>query len=891
MWVDLQIKHLCTIKIDYEVENELGRLPRDLARTYDQIYKRIQDDVHSAPWALNALMWILGAEEPLSPDEWAGGVSWALPRPDGNPPTLETPVLLDVCQNLVVHDGQRNVMRFAHLSVREFLETRDLDLQAGEMAAEMAASACLAVLLYPHTLKVKPTAYADFTPFHRYSIRYWPEHVLRCDDNGPTPHLSSTLGAFTGSFDHPADAYIHWFKAATTMSDDDVDNYIFRRKIQRLRSTPPNPLFAAAYFGFKKVCSHLWEPNTFDPNCTNDAQQTLLYLASREGHTATVRLLLQNGADLNHPTHRDDTAPLLAAIWRHSSEVLDLLLDAGAIFNSTRYSSIVLAGALNGNGAVMQLLFQRDASIEITEAVVSAAARNPGSGKEVMELLLQRDASIEITEAIVIAAMGNPGNGKEVMELLLQRDASIEITEAIVTAAAGNSHSGKEVIELLLQRDASIEITEAAVSAAAGNSHSGKEVMKLLLQRDDSTKITEAIISAAARNWTCGKEVMELLLQRDASIDITEAVISAAAGNLERGKEVMELLLQRDASIEITEAIVTAATGNPGSGKEVMELLLQRDASIEITEAIVTAAAGNSRSGGEVMELLLQRDARIEVTEAVVTAAAGNWDRGEEVMKLLLQTERAIVTKSSLIAAAFFGHQEWFAELRPKINANFVFPQNDTQCLTAAIEGGNMPILDACLESTHESNDTDDHGWTLHMVAIQSRNQMAIEKFQDASEEPMQPMPVTRWEVNPINSQFVSIDGDGTSLAYSGDFPGFPAEFHGLMIAGSFLGSGLSVKGNHPFPPGNIGKNYFEMEVLDSVESRCVIYLVRCAPINSSAATCAATCALDSAANASCIRNSRAYIAARRLITVMEIFGGGTKTRALTDRNTAKGIS
>jgi hypothetical protein len=55
------------------------------------------------------------------------------------------------------------------------------------------------------------------------------------------------------------------------------------------------------------------------------------------------------------------------------------------------------------------------------------------------------------------------------MELLLQRDATIEITEAIVTAAAGNWDSGKEVMELLLQRDATIEITEAIVTAAAGN--------------------------------------------------------------------------------------------------------------------------------------------------------------------------------------------------------------------------------------------------------------------------------------------------------------------------------------------------------------------------------------------------------------------------------------
>jgi hypothetical protein len=654
------------------VEEELGKLPTDLATTYDQIYKRIQDDVHSEPLALKALMWILGAEKPLSPDEWAGGVSWALPRSNGKSPKLKTSMLLDVCENLVVHDGHRNVMRFAHLSVREFLETKALDRQA----AEMAACACLAILQHPHILNAQPTASTDFTPFHQYSIRYWPEHVLRCDDNDPTPQLSSALSAFMGSFICPADAYIHWFRAATSMHVYSVRFQITKKRLWstppnphfaaasmhvydfRLKSTPPNPLLAAAYFGFKKVCSHLWEPNTFNPNFTNDGQETLLYLASSQGHIATVRLLLQNGAEVNHVTHGGKKAPLLAAIKGHYSKILDLLLEAGAIFNNTKYGSIELSGASVGNGAVMQLL--------------------------------------------------------------LQRDATIEITEAIVTAAAGNRFSGKKV--------------------------------------------------------------MELLLQRDATIEITEAIVTAAAGNCDSGEKVMELLLQRDATIEITETIVTAAAGNCDSGKEVMELLLQRDGTIEVTEAIVTAAAGNRSSGKEVMELLLQRDVTIEITQTIVTAAARNRFSGKKVMKLLLQTARAFATKSSLIAAAFFAQHHWFETLCSKINDNSLAPQNDIQCLIAAIEGGNPSILDDCLLFSHGSGDTDDHGWTLHMVAMQSRNQKAIEKLQDSSEKLMQPISVTHWEVNPIISPFVSIDGDGTSLVYSGNLPGYTAEFQVLTI-------------------------------------------------------------------------------------------------------------
>jgi len=183
-------------------------------------------------------------------------------------------------------------------------------------------------------------------------------------------------------------------------------------------------------------------------------------------------------------------------------------------------------------------------------------------------------------------------------------------------------------------------------------------------------------------------------------------------------------------------------------------------------------------------------------------------------MELLLQTERSLVAKSSLVAAAFFGQPEWFEGLRSKIVTNSAFTQNDTQCLTAAIEGGNTPILNACLESSHEPNGTDDHGWTLHMVAIQSRNRTAMEIFRDASEEHVHAMSVTRWEVNPIISPFVGVIGDGTSLVYSG----------------SLLPWGLSVRGNHPFPPGNMGPNYFEVEVLDSVESSdlCIGFCGEC---------------------------------------------------------------
>jgi len=90
------------------------------------------------------------------------------------------------------------------------------------------------------------------------------------------------------------------------------------------------------------------------------------------------------------------------------------------------------------------------------------------------------------------------------------------------------------------------------------------------------------------------------------------------------------------------------------------------------------------------------------------------------------------------------------------------------------------------------------------MVASQSGNSKAVNILQSGSEKHMPVKALTSWDFDPTVSSFVSIDNDGTSLFYSGGFRGFR----------------LSVKGNHPFPPGRIGKNFFEVEVLDHVENR-----------------------------------------------------------------------
>ncbi len=65
------------------------------------------------------------------------------------------------------------------------------------------------------------------------------------------------------------------------------------------------------------------------PNLTNDSGDTLLTLAAYHAHPATVRMLLDRGADVTRVNDRGQTA-LGAAVFRRSVEVTTALLAQGA---------------------------------------------------------------------------------------------------------------------------------------------------------------------------------------------------------------------------------------------------------------------------------------------------------------------------------------------------------------------------------------------------------------------------------------------------------------------------------------------------------------------------------------------------------------------------------
>lgn len=146
-WAALQIHELLKLRLEEEVNARLGKLPKDLKTTYDDIYLRQikgRGEIESAI-AERAIMWLLAAFEPLTSKHLlaavrinAGPYNEMLLEPEtdvsGQRGTPEAPhvqfvkgdideeLLLELCANLLTLDAATGKWNFAHASVLEYFE-------------------------------------------------------------------------------------------------------------------------------------------------------------------------------------------------------------------------------------------------------------------------------------------------------------------------------------------------------------------------------------------------------------------------------------------------------------------------------------------------------------------------------------------------------------------------------------------------------------------------------------------------------------------------------------------------------------------------------------------------------------------------------------------------
>jgi ankyrin repeat protein len=231
----------------------------------------------------------------------------------------------------------------------------------------------------------------------------------------------------------------------------------------------------------------------------DSAGATPLHHAAGFGNLATMKLLLDNGADANTGNKRKST-PLFWAL--HDEAKVRLLLEHGANVNAKSIDgrTPVYQAASMGNAVpVLRLLLEKGANANAKTlngmTPLIAAARG---NIEAMRVLIQKNADVNVRNAaggnalMAAAQTGNP----QAVRLLLEKGADPNVkTKKNETALADAATAGnEEVVKLLLDRGADVNVQDirgySALLYAAGSDAMPAGVVKLLLAKgaDQSAK-------------------------------------------------------------------------------------------------------------------------------------------------------------------------------------------------------------------------------------------------------------------------------------------------------------------------------------------------------------------------------------------------------------------
>ncbi|KAJ7291257.1 ankyrin repeat-containing domain protein [Mycena rebaudengoi] len=487
-----------------------------------------------------------------------------------------------------------------------------------------------------------------------------------------------------------------------------------------------NPLKAASQNGHIDIVHLLFE-NGADVHIGNDSA---LRAASESGHTEVVQVLLRKGANTNVTSGNGEslliTMSTKSYIHPRHVDIVRLLLENGADVNAGNNGALQ-AASKRGYTEIVQLLLKN--ADEHTSSALEAAASWDGS------LSIYLEAS-EDERNMVEAATRRLTH----IRFLLDSGADVHVrNNGALREAAKRGHT--EVVQLLLENGANInaanEHTGSALEAAA--SWDGNPSIINSLDSDDKKR--EKMAEAATRRLTH----VRFLLDNGADVHVrNNGVLRAAAeaGNT----EVVQLLLENgvNAADEHTGSALEAAAswdGNPyladswdsedkrrrnmveAATRRLMYVRLLLDNGADIhggNNGALRVAAWRGHT--EVMQLLLENGANVnEADEDTGSAleAAASWNGSPSIYLEDSEDERR--RNMAEAAARRLTHVRFLLDNGADVHAR------NNGVLRAAAMAGNTEVVQLLLENGANINAADGlAGSTLEAAASWDGNSYIV---------------------------------------------------------------------------------------------------------------------------------------------------------------------
>lgn len=163
------------------------------------------------------------------------------------------------------------------------------------------------------------------------------------------------------------------------------------------------PLYIAANKNYLEIAQLLVSSENASAemiNFPNTVGGTALMVASMQGYTEIINLLLDNGADINQQDHNKWNALMKAAHKGHA-DVVACLLDRGADYTLTDNNGCtpLIIAAKNGHSATVEILLPlKNSNVNAQDVEGNTALHYAieSNNTELASLLLARDADIHI---------------------------------------------------------------------------------------------------------------------------------------------------------------------------------------------------------------------------------------------------------------------------------------------------------------------------------------------------------------------------------------------------------------------------------------------------------------------------------------------------------------
>jgi ankyrin repeat protein len=320
------------------LEETLNDMSSGLESTYNRALERIKSThrKEKTSLALAILMWISFSKRPITIQELQQALMIQT-----NTTKLDTKyrrtskVIIDVCLGLIQVEKESHIVRLVHFTFQEYLQKRP---EIFEDVSPQIAPACLIYLGLkdfesgPARNDALWNARVAQYPFLQYAATYWNQHLREDPKSEKCTHQA--LEFLLSSSKVAACAQI----LEVRTNHGPVHSQGF--------SHGADGLWLAARCGMSGLVRYFIEKG-FDVNRHTSLRGTPLHQASQNGHTETVRILLEAGAQLDiipgllsrrlcveNTNPQPQSFPLIQAAHEGSEELAIQLLNEGANANS-----------------------------------------------------------------------------------------------------------------------------------------------------------------------------------------------------------------------------------------------------------------------------------------------------------------------------------------------------------------------------------------------------------------------------------------------------------------------------------------------------------------------------------------------------------------------------